>query len=119
MTARHPPPAPGFFAGLRTGLAPLALWAAHFAFCYVATAVGCTALLQGGGITPQTLRAVLALGTTVALAGGAGLLWRACRPAARRGGDLLPVLRRTGALLALVGMAWTGLPLALLPVCGR
>ena len=114
-----PAPRDGFFAGLRTGAAPLLLWAAHFAFCYVAVAVGCTAALQdGGAVTPGLVRVLLALATAAALAGAGALLWRACRPAARAQGELLPVLRRGVALLALVAITWTGLAVALVPACG-
>jgi hypothetical protein len=108
----------GFFAAARTASAPLLLWAGHFAFCYVAVAVGCTAALQGGGITPQGVRWVLIGATALALGGGVGLLWGACRAGRRTQGDLLPVVRGAAALLALVGMVWTGLAVGLVGACG-
>jgi hypothetical protein len=108
----------GFSAAARAASAPLLLWAAHFAFCYVAVAVGCTAVLQGGGITPQGVRWVLTGATALALGGGITLLWRACREGRRTRGDLLPVVRGATALLALVGMAWTGLAVGLVAACG-
>lgn len=108
-----------FFAHTWAGSAPLLLWALHFAFCYGAVAVGCTALLNGGApLTAGQLRLLLGGATVLALALGALLLWRALRAGGGPGSRLLPRVRLLSALLALVGMAWTGLPLALLPVCG-
>jgi hypothetical protein len=108
-----------FFAGVRAGAAPLVLWALHFAFCYGTTAVGCTAILRDGALlTPLHLRLLMAGGTALALAASAWLLVHACRGARRGQGDLLPTVRLASALLALVAIAWTGLPLAVLPACG-
>jgi len=42
MSGPMSPGAPFFAAAVRTSL-PLWLWAGHFAFCYVAVAVGCHA----------------------------------------------------------------------------
>jgi len=112
------PPRSPFFAGVRAGTAALALWALHFAFCYAAVAVGCTAILDGGAaITPLQLRLLLAAGTAVAVAAGLRLLYVACRRLGPAQGDLLPKVRLVGAALAVVGMLWTSLPLALLPLC--
>lgn len=108
-----------FFAGTWSGSAPLLLWALHFAFCYGAVAVGCTAILHGGAwLTAEQLRLLMGGATVLALALGALLLWRAFAAGRQVGGRLLPRVRLLGALMALVGMAWTGLPLALLPACG-
>jgi hypothetical protein len=107
-----------FFAGAWAGAAPLLLWSLHFAFCYGIVAAGCAAILQAGAlITPMQLRLVLAGGTMAALGLGGGLLLCACHAVRQGQGDLLPKVRLASALLALVGMLWTGLPLALLPVC--
>ena len=107
-----------FFAATWVGSAPLLLWALHFALCYGAVAVGCTAILHGGALlTPGQLRLLLGGATVLALALCALMLWRALPAGRRADGGLLPRVRLLGALLALVGMAWTGLPLALLPVC--
>ena len=107
-----------FFAGVRAGAAPMLLWSAHFAFCYVAVAVGCSALAHGGGAWALSLRTALLAGTVIALAAGAWLFVRACRSDAREPGTLLAKVRLAGAVLALVGIAWTALPLAFLPLCG-
>lgn len=115
---RHTRARSPFFAGVRAGTAPMALWALHFAFCYGAVAVGCTAILDGGAaVTPPQLRLLLAAGTAVAVAAGLRLLYVACRRLDPAHGDLLPKVRLVGAALALVALLWTGLPLALLPLC--
>lgn len=108
-----------FFAGLWSGAAPFFLWAAHFAFCYLAVAIGCTALHVPGGLAPSSggLRTLLLAATAAALVAGAVLLVRACRALRRRHDDLLPTARAVGAALALVGMVWTAWPVAVLPVC--
>ena len=107
-----------FFAGVRAGAAPMLLWSAHFAFCYVAVAVGCTALAHGDAASALNLRPALLAGTAIALAAGAWLLVRACHADVREPGSLLAKVRLAGTVLALVGIAWTALPLAFLPLCG-
>jgi hypothetical protein len=115
---RRTPPRSAFFAGVRAGTAALALWALHFAFCYGAVAVGCSAILHdGAAVTPPQLRLLLAAATAAAVAAGLWLLYGACRSLAHAQGDLLPKVRLIGAALAVVAMLWTGLPLALLPLC--
>ena len=116
---RHPARrASPFFAGMWSGAAPLLLWAAHFAFCYLAVAVGCVDLLGSSpSITAAQLRLLLAAGTVLALAAGLWLLRRAWQAVQRQPGGLSPRVRLVGAGLALVAMLWAGLPLALLPVC--
>jgi len=94
------------------------LWAAHFAFCYVATAVGCAAIARGNALTASSLQLMLVVGTAGALAAAAVLLVRACRADARDPTALLAKVRLSAAVLALVGIIWTGVPLAFLPPCG-
>ncbi len=119
MTAARP--GAGFFAGVRAGAAPLLLWAAHFAFCYLAVAVGCAAGSKGGALMAgPPLRLLLAAGTALATAAGAWLLLRAWRLDRREpGAGLLRTVQLLAAVLALVAMLWIGMPLALLPVCGE
>ncbi|MEW6704801.1 MAG: hypothetical protein AB1430_08120 [Pseudomonadota bacterium] len=108
-----------FFAGVWAGCTPLLLWALHFAFCYVVTAVGCRAWMQAAeaSLTPLQLRGLMAAGTALALTLGLWLLHRACGATRHERAGLLPRVRLASAALALVAIAWTGLPLALLPVC--
>jgi len=110
----------GFFGRAWSGSAPLVLWAAHFALCYVALALGCTAILGGSMLmTPDLLRLALAAATGIAVLAGLWLLlraWRAAGPGHGHGG-LLGRVRLVVAGLSLVAMLWTGLPLALLPLC--
>lgn len=111
---------PGFGAGVRAAAAPLFVWAAHFAFCYVAAATGCP---DGGTAAPMRADGVLQaalVGATLAAAAVLGwMLWRGCR--ARGGADdgdsLVRFVRPTAALLSLAGVAWAAVPLLLLPAC--
>ena len=102
-----------FFGGSLRASAPLWVWAAHFAFCYVAVAIGCDA-----GWDVSTLRLTLAAGSGVAIAAAAlstVSVWRNARRAAHRG--LAARVGLLAATLALPGIAWTALPVLLLPAC--
>jgi len=104
-----------FWRQLLRGTLPLLVWAAHFAFCYLLAAAQCTpALMRAGGPDRMLMGGV----TVVALALCAWLLWR------ERGilgnakeAALLDWAGALGALLALVGIVWTGLPLLLVQGC--
>ena len=104
-----------FWRQLLRGTLPLLVWAAHFTFCYLLAAAQCTpALMRAGG--PD--RGLMGIVTVLALAVVAWLLWR------ERGilenakeAPLLDWAGALGALLALVGIVWTGLPLLLVQGC--
>ena len=104
-----------FFRQLVRGTLPLLVWAAHFTFCYLLAAAQCTpALMRTGG--PD--RVPLAVATVAALAACGYLLWRErgiLRDAQVAG--LLDWAAALGAVLALVGIVWTGLPLLLVKGC--
>jgi hypothetical protein len=87
--------------------APLLVWGAHFFFCYAFIAIGCIA-----GIGETMLKAVLLAATALAL----GSWRRLDGPAPRRLRDLAALC---GAILAIMGMGWTLIPLWLLGVCSR
>jgi hypothetical protein len=107
--------AASFFGGVWAGMAPLLVWAAHFAFCYVAVAVMCAGAVQAGIGEPRALRWWLVVATVLGLAALAAMLWRARRPDARS--PWLQLMRRMGSTLALIGVAWMGVPMAMLPAC--
>jgi hypothetical protein len=100
-----------FFAAVWTGTAPLLVWGLHFAASYVAVAVACA----GATPNPAALRAWLAAATALAALALAMMLWRSLS-SARRSGHARYV-RCVCAALSLVGVAWAGVPIALLPVC--
>jgi hypothetical protein len=103
------PPADRFFrAALRTA-APLMVWAAHFAFCYLLIAFGCVAW------GPQAPLRAAALGATALALGvvGTQAVWAWRRP----GTPLAASVERWSAALALLGIAWTALPAFVLPAC--
>ena len=104
-----------FFKQLVRGTLPLLVWAAHFTFCYLLAAAQCTpALMRAGG--PD--RVLMGIATALALALCGWLAWRE-RGILRnpQGAGLLDWAAALGAMLALVGIAWTGLPLLLVGGC--
>lgn len=107
-------PAAPFFAGVRAGMAPLIVWVLHFAACYVAVAVACTQSAAGLGDLPA-LRAGLVAATVLALVTLVAMLWRASAAQKESHFDLLA--RRVCAALALVGVAWSAVPMAMLATC--
>jgi len=109
-----------FWSGFVHACLPLAVWAAHFFASYVFVAVGCHAGLDARtalGIPVLTL--VLLAATLLAVA---GLVWVLLQPTPTRkagsGGDTVAAaFRRGAAVLSLVAVAWTGVPVALLQSC--
>lgn len=100
-----------FFVRLWQGTAPLVLWAAHFFFCYLVAASGCR----------RGTWAVLLGATLLALAAAGWLAWRAWQgwrsdPAPASHG-MLRMAQLAGAMLALVAIAWSALPLFVFGRC--
>lgn len=99
-----------FFRPLGYGSAPLLVWAAHFFFAYAAVAAGCGTPWQ-----PFLRPGLLAISALALAAIG----WLLCGERGRKGLHRLLFATRIGnGLLAGVGVAWTTLPLLMLPVCG-
>lgn len=98
-----------FFRTALRSMAPLLVWAVHFASCYLVVAFGCVAW------GPQAPLRALVVGASVlallAIATQAVLAWR------RRGTPLAAPAERWSSLLALLGVAWTTLPAFVLPLC--
>lgn len=87
-----------FFRPVLRALAPLLLWAVHFFLCYVISA---------------ERRLLLALLSAAALAVCAWLLWRR-RAVLDERASLRAWSGAGGAALALIGIAWTCVPILLL-----
>ena len=104
-----PPRGERFFRAALRGMGPLLVWAVHFIACYLLVAWGCVA--WGPGVP---LRAALIALSAVAL-GAVGmqgvLAWRQTRT------PLAVPAVRWAALLAFLGIAWTAVPLFVLPLC--
>ena len=102
-----------FFRRMWHGCAPLAVWAAHFVFCYGLVATQCSPVMARE--SPSTW--LLWLASLFAALFCLLMLWRA-----RRGLDseasLSQLACAASALLALAGIALTTLPLLLLDGCG-
>jgi hypothetical protein len=108
---------PFFRTALRSSL-PLWLWAVHFAFSYVAVAIGCRlGWQQAPDGAWSRLDTILALGSALAAGAALWLLCRACRPAASGSPGLSKRVRGLASLLALLAIVWTTVPMLVLPVC--
>ena len=103
------------------GSAPLLLWGVHFTLCYVLVGAQCSPALYDAAAPRWWSLAALSV---LALGLCAAMLWRALRLLGALDQSLdeaLPLRQwaaTAGALLALVGIAWTSLPLLMLDGCG-
>lgn len=103
-----------FWRRLLAGTLPLLVWSLHFAFTYGLAAAQCTpAGLRPGG--PD--RVLLGTVTLAAVGACAWLAWRAREVPRRMDAGLLDWARFVLAVLALVAVAWTGVPLLLVTGC--
>ncbi|MEX5745130.1 hypothetical protein [Massilia sp. X63] len=106
-----------FFRQLLRGTLPLLVWATHFTFCYLLAAAQCTPASMR---TEGPDRMLLGAATAAALGLCLWLAWREraiLRPGAGAAAGLLDWAAALSALLALVGITWTGLPLLLAGGC--
>jgi len=92
-----------FFRQMTHAVLPLLIWAAHFFFCYVYAAVACQ-------------RTVLVVVSLAAVFAAAALLARAVPPTLRASGKPRLLHRATLAiaLLSLIGILWSSIPIAML-----
>ena len=114
-----------FFIRLLYGTLPLLVWALHFFAVYLLVAAQCSPAL----ITPQAPRhAMLAMLSVLALTACATLLWRA-RATLRDGAKndakndaspprLLDWAQAGSAVLAMLGVIWTSVPVLMIDGCG-
>jgi hypothetical protein len=114
MTMTLPRTGESFWRRLLAGALPLLVWSLHFAFTYGVAAAQCTpAGMRPGGPDRVLLGAV----TVAAIAACAWLAWRAREVSRHDDAGLLDWARFTLAVLALVAVAWTGVPLLLVAGC--
>lgn len=107
-----------FLPAMLRPLAPLLLWSGHFWASYVLVATACSggwAEAAVGGVPP--LRAALLSITAIALLLAAWLLWRACRRHRAEGAALARRAEVAASALGLIGIAWSAVPLLVLPLC--
>jgi hypothetical protein len=103
-----------FWRRLLAGTLPLLVWSVHFAFTYGLAAAQCTpAAMRPGGPDRMLLGAV----TLAAIGACASLAWRARDVPQRVDAGLLDWARLVLAVLALVAVAWMGVPLLLVTGC--
>ena len=105
-----------FFVRALNGTLPLVVWAAHFFASYSLVAAQCSP----AAITRDAPSVWMLAALSAAALGACGwLLWRALRVVRAAGGH--PALHDWAALgsgiLALMGIAWTTLPLFMLDGC--
>ena len=93
------------------GCAPLMVWAAHFAACYLLVAAQCSPAARNPA-APQSWLLVLISALAIGIC--AALLWHARNPRPR----LLDWARTGSAVLALAAVAWTSVPVLMLDGCG-
>jgi hypothetical protein len=108
------------FKNMLLATAPLLVWAAHFFFSYAFVAAACVAGLDSATIAGMPiLETGLLLASMLALGTAAALLWRPLRRVCRRGGSdrLIDTAKVGSAMLALIGIAWTSLPMLMLKGC--
>jgi hypothetical protein len=114
MTMTTPRTRASFWGRVLAGTLPLLVWSLHFAFTYGLAAAQCTpAGLRPGGPDRVLLGAV----TLGAIGACAWLAWRARGVPRREDAGLLDWARLVLAVLALVAVAWTGVPLLLVAGC--
>lgn len=112
------PRSDGFLPAMLRPLAPLLLWSAHFGGSYALIAVACSggwAEAAGSGWPP--LRVALLALTAVALLAATWLLWHACRRHRADGAALARRAEVAAGALGLVGIAWSAVPMMVLPLC--
>jgi len=103
-----------FWRRLLAGTLPLLVWSLHFAFAYGLAAAQCSpAGMRPGGPDRVLLGAV----TLAAIGACAWLAWRAREVPRRDDAGLVDWARLVLAVLALVAVAWTGVPLLLVTGC--
>ena len=103
-----------FWRRLLAGTLPLLVWSFHFVFSYGLAAAQCTpAGMRPGG--PD--RVVLGAVTLGAIGACAWLVWRARGVPRHEDAGLLDWARLVLVVLALVAVAWTGVPLLLVAGC--
>lgn len=105
-----------FLRKLLRGTMPLLVWAAHFAACYVFVAMQCS---PAGYVQGYPQRLPLAVVTALALA-ACGFLawkWRATLRHADERTALLDWAAAGTALVSLVGILWTSVPLWFIQGC--
>ena len=124
MSMRNSNSADGFAAGASHGVLALTIWAAHFFLSYASAEVTCALDLQrfmvAGIPAPSiwlwmlTAVAIVFLIALIVLA----VLNERTRAVPTSGGTLATV-RIGAAVLALVGVLWSAVPIVFAPLCGR
>jgi len=110
-----------FFRPLLYGTLPLLIWAAHFFAAYVLVAAQCGAAAATATLpSPRgALPAMLATLSVLALGACALLLWRASGKLRGAGRDpgLLGWAHAGSAVLAMLGVVWTCVPMLVIGGC--
>ena len=108
-----------FFRPLLYGTLPLLIWAAHFFAVYLLVAAQCSPALIAPQAPHGMLPAMLATLSVLALGACARLLWRARRTlrGAKHDPGLLDWARAGSAVLAMLGVIWTCVPMLMIGGC--
>jgi hypothetical protein len=103
-----------FFVRLLRGTGALLVWALHFTLCYGVAAAQCT---PGGLRVGGPDRVLLGVATIIALGACVWLGWRARDRVRSPDAALTDWSALAGAVLAVVAIAWNGIPLLLVAGC--
>lgn len=103
-----------FFVRLARATLPFVIWALHFALCYGLAAAQCT---PGGWRPEGPNRLLLGVATVAALGACLWLGWRARQRLRANQDGLSDWAAVAGTALAVVAIAWSGLPLLLVGGC--
>jgi hypothetical protein len=124
MSVRNSNSADGFAAGTSRGVLPLVIWAAHFFLSYASAEIACALDLQRvtlAGIPSPSIW--LWMLTVAAIAFLIVLMVLAVQNEKARAvatsGSTLATVRVGAAILALVGVLWSAVPIVFAPLCGR
>lgn len=111
-----------FIAGSVRGALPLLIWAAHFFVTYMSIKTGCALDVQRFAFAGVSAITIFLWSLSAAAIGA--LVWMLTLEgrAVRRhfdGGATLPVVHIGATLLALAGVLWSSVPIALVPPCAN
>lgn len=103
-----------FFQRATRASLPFLIWAAHFGFSYIVAAAQCTpGAWRPGGPNPWLLG-----GVTVVALGACALAGIAAGKRLRAGStEFVDYVAAAGAVLAMVAIAWTGIPVLIVSGC--
>jgi hypothetical protein len=107
-----------FFRNSVDASAPLLLWALHFFTVYIFVALACESTLVDAQLFGYPyIECMSLLLSLFAIFIATGLLWRAAMMCLLRPRQLLSLARLGCAMLGIIGIIWTSVPMFILSAC--